>query len=185
MSIDAIFKALDAGLKADPGVVKRVQGVYAFNITNTDGSKANWVVDLKNGNGAVTQGTGAADCTITIGATDFVDLMQGKLNGQQAFMGGKLKIGGNMMLAMKLSELTKSLNAGQAAAPAAAAPAAATPAAAASNSDGLSAVFAQVRHISYDSLGKTRIERESRDETSRCAKHFVFGTTRRFRLRSR
>jgi hypothetical protein len=53
--------------------------------------------------------------------------MSGKANGQALFMGGKLKIAGNMMMAMKLSELTKSLNA----APKAAAP--------------LAAVFAQVR----------------------------------------
>lgn len=143
MSIDTIFKKLDEGLKADPSVVKRVQGIYAFNITGTDGAKFNYIVDLKNGNGSVSQGAGASDCTITISAPDFVDLMSGKLNGQQAFMGGKLKIGGNMMLAMKLSELTKSLNA---APKAAAAPAAAAPAAA-GKTDGLAAVFAQVRFM--------------------------------------
>jgi hypothetical protein len=68
--------------------------------------------------------------------------MSGKANGQALFMGGKLKIAGNMMMAMKLSELTKSLNA----APKAAAPAAAAAApAAGAKADGLAAVFAQVR----------------------------------------
>lgn len=38
---------------------------------------------------------------------DFVELMTGKLNGQSAFMSGKLKIKGNMNLAMKLGELSK------------------------------------------------------------------------------
>ena len=37
---------------------------------------------------------------------DFVDLITGKLNGQQAFVQGKLKIQGNMGLAMKLSLLS-------------------------------------------------------------------------------
>ena len=38
---------------------------------------------------------------------DFVDLITGKLNGQQAFVQGKLKIQGNMALAMKLSLLSQ------------------------------------------------------------------------------
>jgi putative sterol carrier protein len=39
---------------------------------------------------------------------DFVDLMTGKINGQSAFMGGKLKIKGNMGMAMKLGSLSQS-----------------------------------------------------------------------------
>jgi len=38
---------------------------------------------------------------------DFVDLMTGKINGQSAFMGGKLKIKGNMGMAMKLGNLSQ------------------------------------------------------------------------------
>jgi putative sterol carrier protein len=38
---------------------------------------------------------------------DFLLLMAGKLNAQQAFMKGQLKIKGNMMLAQKLEVLTK------------------------------------------------------------------------------
>ncbi len=47
----------------------------------------------------------SADCTITMAEQDFVDLLTGKLNGQQAFTQGKLKIAGNMALAMKLNLL--------------------------------------------------------------------------------
>ena len=38
-------------------------------------------------------------------AGDFVDMMNGKLNGQMAFMTGKLKVAGDMGLAMKLQTL--------------------------------------------------------------------------------
>ena len=38
---------------------------------------------------------------------DFVDLMTGKLNGQSAFMSGKMKIKGNMGAAMKLGKLAQ------------------------------------------------------------------------------
>jgi putative sterol carrier protein len=44
----------------------------------------------------------SAGCTITIGDSDFIDIVTGKLNGQMAFMSGKLKVAGNMSLAMKL-----------------------------------------------------------------------------------
>ena len=43
------------------------------------------------------------DCTITMADADLVAMAQGKLDGMQAFMGGKLKIKGNMMLAQKLA----------------------------------------------------------------------------------
>ena len=46
-----------------------------------------------------------ADCSIAIKDEDFVKLMNGSLNPQQAFMKGQLKLKGNMMLAQKLSLL--------------------------------------------------------------------------------
>ena len=37
--------------------------------------------------------------------SDFIDMVEGKLNGQMAFMTGKLKIKGDMSLAMKLGNV--------------------------------------------------------------------------------
>ena len=97
---DALFKQL--GEHVSKEVVDKVRGVYLFKIT---GGKA-WTVDLKNGGGSVKEGEqGKADCTITIADEDFVGLITGKANGQQLFMSGKLKISGNMALAMKLEVL--------------------------------------------------------------------------------
>merc|ERR1712139_452224 len=50
-----------------------------------------------------------ADCTITISDADFVAMADGKLDGMQAFMGGKLKIKGNMMLAQKLAGILEAV----------------------------------------------------------------------------
>lgn len=46
-----------------------------------------------------------AECSISVDKGDFDKLMSGDLNPMMAFMGGKLKIEGNMGIAMKLSSL--------------------------------------------------------------------------------
>jgi len=94
---------VELGKHVSEEVVNKVKGIYLFKIS---GGK-DWTVDLKNGSGAVKEGVhGKPDCTITISDEDFVNLITGKANGQQLFMGGKLKISGNMAMAMKLSQLS-------------------------------------------------------------------------------
>jgi putative sterol carrier protein len=60
-------------------------------------------IDGKSQPNAVTDGAGkAADCTITIGLDTFEKLVKGELDGTSAFMQGKLRVAGDMALAMKL-----------------------------------------------------------------------------------
>ena len=85
------------------------KGVFQWNITKVPGGGGDqhWVVDLKTGNGKVYEGTAKADCTLTLSDADYCKLMSGKANAQKLFMSGKIKLKGNMGLAMKLGELTK------------------------------------------------------------------------------
>lgn len=68
-------------------------------------------VDLKNGPGEVYMGTpkdGAKpSVTLTLEDEDMVELGAGKLNPQKAFMSGKLKVAGNVMLTQKLQPLLR------------------------------------------------------------------------------
>ncbi|EXL09534.1 SCP2 sterol-binding domain-containing protein [Aquamicrobium defluvii] len=48
---------------------------------------------------------GPADCTIKLSLDDLESLLAGELNPTMAFMSGKLKIEGDMSIAMQLSQL--------------------------------------------------------------------------------
>ena len=56
---------------------------------------------------AVSNEDKAADCTIKMDFADFADLIGGKLDGMTAFMTGKLKIEGDMGVAMKLQTILR------------------------------------------------------------------------------
>lgn len=138
---DEVFAQVQAGLKADPSAGKKVGGVYQFNVTGEGGAKKVWSVDLKAATPVVKDApVDKPECTITLADNDLVNMVSGKANGQQLFMQGKLKIQGNMAMAMKLDQLFKSSKGAPAAATAA--PAAA---AAAGPKFGSDAVFEQIR----------------------------------------
>uniref|UniRef100_A0A7S4NJV1 Ketoreductase domain-containing protein n=1 Tax=Paramoeba aestuarina TaxID=180227 RepID=A0A7S4NJV1_9EUKA len=104
-------KVIFDGLAAQVGqrgaqMVKEINGTYKFTLKKGNDT-VSWLVDLKTGNGAISivDSKAKADCTLTMNDDVCYDLMTGNLNPQTAFMGGKLKISGNMGLAMKLSKI--------------------------------------------------------------------------------
>ncbi|KAI8901907.1 SCP2 sterol-binding domain-containing protein [Globomyces pollinis-pini] len=109
----ALFKQISDGLTSTPTketAIKKVKAVFQFDVKNKEGKVQQWTLDLKN-KGTVVTGTGPtkADIIIAVGDQDFVNMASGKLNGQKAFMTGKIKIKGNMMLATKLDSVLKDL----------------------------------------------------------------------------
>ena len=56
---------------------------------------------------SVTNEDKPADATVSISWDDFLALSQGQLDPMMAFMQGKLKIAGDMMIAQKLAPLLK------------------------------------------------------------------------------
>ncbi|XP_059166949.1 sterol carrier protein 2-like [Physella acuta] len=103
----AMFSEIKKALEQDgANIVKKMKGVFCFKVKGPGNKEGVWVVDVKNGNGAVKfDSADKADTTITMADEDLYNLMLGKLNPQTAFFQGKLKIAGNMGLAMKLKEL--------------------------------------------------------------------------------
>jgi putative sterol carrier protein len=107
--IDAAFKSFDA--KEAEKLAKQAKAVFLFEIK--DGSNVqHFTVDLKSGSPQVKEGKPAkADVTITTDDALFVQLFEGKANAQKAFMQGKIKVKGQMMLATKLDNLFKGVRA--------------------------------------------------------------------------
>ena len=79
-----------------------IGAVFKFALEGDGGG--NFIVNLKD-NPGVTEGDGAAECTIRMTSQDFVDLTEGKANGQQLFFTGRLKVEGDMSLALRLQPL--------------------------------------------------------------------------------
>lgn len=80
---------------------KKINASYLFDIA---GEK--WLVDLTKETDWVAKTEGDAQCTITIKeADDWVKLATGKMNPTMAFMQGKIRVKGDMSLALKLQSL--------------------------------------------------------------------------------
>ncbi|KDR76376.1 hypothetical protein GALMADRAFT_247824 [Galerina marginata CBS 339.88] len=88
--------------------IKKTNGIFELQVTNGAKETVTWTIDMKK-TGTVYKGKAQpkADVTIILSDDTLVDLADGKLNGQKAFMTGKLKTKGNMMLATKLDTVLK------------------------------------------------------------------------------
>ncbi|XP_071039115.1 peroxisomal multifunctional enzyme type 2 isoform X3 [Parasteatoda tepidariorum] len=103
-----IFKTMSDQLAQMPELAQKIQAVYEWNILQNGKTAAIWTVDLKTGSGRIVEGTISGlkpGVTLTIDDEDMFGLVTGKLDPQKAFMGGKLKLKGNIMLTQKLKPL--------------------------------------------------------------------------------
>ena len=98
-SIDGFFSEIAEGI--DPEKIKGLKATYQWKITGDGGG--NWFAVI--GDGAVEVNAGESkdpNVTITVSAGNWLDIVNGNLNPQMAFVSGKVQIEGDMMLAMKL-----------------------------------------------------------------------------------
>ena len=98
ITVKGFFESLAPALNAKPEALSGMDCVFQFMVGNYA-----YNVLIKEGKAATAEGAALApDCTVTIAESDFIDLLSGKLNGQMAFLTGKLKVAGNINLALRL-----------------------------------------------------------------------------------
>ncbi|KAJ6648183.1 Sterol carrier protein 2 [Pseudolycoriella hygida] len=108
--VTPLLKVLEQAMEDDKdNLVEKVRGIYGFKVTNgPNGASGYWVINAKTGKGSIIyNGKDKPDVTFIINDADVAELISGKLPPQKAFFQGKVKVQGNMGLAMKLVDLQK------------------------------------------------------------------------------
>lgn len=83
-----------------------LDAVIQFKFTGAEAG--DWYAEIKDGKVNVVQGTHPSPrMTLTADSTDYIKIFTGELDGMQAFMQGKIKLAGDLNLAMKLTQMFK------------------------------------------------------------------------------
>lgn len=101
MSVKNVFSSLTEKINNAPEGIAGINTVYQFDLSGD-------TYQLKIENGQVEYGEGVAfdaKCTLQMSDENFLKLVEGNLNPTMAFMTGKLKISGDLGLAMKLQSI--------------------------------------------------------------------------------
>lgn len=105
-SVAEFFQALPAALDRD--AAEDVTAVYQFDLSGTQGGQ--YAVQIEDGLCTVRQGT-HPDPHVTISMTgeDCLKLLNGQLNAPASVMTGRLRVSGDMGLALQLKSLFPTL----------------------------------------------------------------------------
>lgn len=90
-------------------VPEKAEGVEAVVQYHLSGEEpGDWIVHIADGQCAVEKGVAEdPNLVLTAESQDYLDILTGKLNAMSAFAGGKLKLKGDLNLAMKLMNFFK------------------------------------------------------------------------------
>lgn len=102
---DIVNEAKQKATQADPSKSQGINAVFQFELSGDDGG--NFYMNVADGKVEVEEGQhDSPNVTISMAVEDFVAMNEGKVNSTSLFMAGKLKIKGDMSLAMKLQSIT-------------------------------------------------------------------------------
>ena len=100
-TIDEILQGLS---QIEPAKIEGINGVMLFDFSGEGGGK--WTLTLGDSQLKIDEGeTATPNVTFSMDAQDFLAIANGELNAVSAFMQGKVKVSGDMALAMRLQSL--------------------------------------------------------------------------------
>jgi putative sterol carrier protein len=101
-SVKEIFDNLDEGFQ--PNKAEGVDAIFQFDLTGDNGGQ--YWVKVADKKAEVHEGAHASPTmTLTSAASDYIALVNGELAPMTAFMQGKIKVNGDMGLALKLQAM--------------------------------------------------------------------------------
>ena len=101
-TVKETFEAMAGRFRADKSA--GTNAVIQYDISGEGGGT--WHAVIKDGTCTVAEGAGTNPAlTLSMSAQDWLDMTSGKQSGQMLFMSGKLKVKGDMGLAMKLGSM--------------------------------------------------------------------------------
>ena len=101
-TVEGFFAELES--KVEPEKVAGMTALFQFNIEGDGGGQ--WSVQLADGKATDRKGeSDSPSITRTATAENWLKIRDGKMGGQTAFLTGKLKIKGDMSLALKMQQL--------------------------------------------------------------------------------
>ena len=101
-TVKETFEAMAGRFRADKA--SGTTAVIQYDVSGDGGGT--WHAVIKDGACTVNSGSAAnPNLTLQIAGQDWLDMLSGKQSGQMLFMSGKLKVKGDMGLAMKLGSM--------------------------------------------------------------------------------
>lgn len=91
-------------LEANAALAAQIDAVFKFVLTGEDGGTYLWRMKDPP---AILTGDGEADCTLTMSAEDYAAMREGRANAQELFFAQRLRVDGDLGLAMKLQALNE------------------------------------------------------------------------------
>lgn len=101
-NVKEVFDNVQQRFNAD--AARGMDAVCQFNITGEGGGS--WYLVVKGGTCQVHEGTAPApNVTLSMGSETWLGMINKQVSGMQAFMTGKLKVAGDIMLAQRIPDL--------------------------------------------------------------------------------